>query len=475
MATSPYSNKVRQHFDKIGSDYDKWKQKNTYYYQTIKSFIRRQIRPGTSVLEVGCGTGDILAIVKPSRGVGLDISPEMVRLAQAKQPQYQFVCSAVEDFRSQDKFDFIILADGLDHVYDIIDVFLCLSHLCHPQTRIILTTINPWWGSVLSLAEKVGLKMPEGPHNFIEKKSIARILELCNFTVNYSGYLLLFPKNILLLSYFANTLGTRIWGLNKFSFVQYMIVQPLPSKETNLGLGCSVIIPCHNEEGNIEDAIRRIPKMGSKTEIIVVNDGSTDKTADKVRALQKEFLDIQLIDYSPNRSKGHAVHLGLESAKQDILMILDADLSVLPEELPRFFEPLNRAQCQFVNGTRMVYPMEKQSMRTLNLFGNKLFGLMMTFITGQNLTDTLCGTKAFYRWDYKYFDKGMDRWGDFDLLFSAARMGLKILEVPVHYKERRSGKSKMKTFRHAFHLLRVMFEGFHRMVFIPRDLSENVS
>lgn len=466
MTDIPNKEVVRKHFDEIVNDYDKWKRKNSYYHETIKSFVRRQIRPGSSVLEVGCGTGDILAAVQPGQGMGIDISPEMVRLAQTKYPQYRFVCSAAEDFRCNEKFDFIVLVDVLDHVYDIMDVFSNLFHLCHSQTRIILTTINPWWEPVLSLAEKIGAKMPEGPHNFIEKREIACILELCHFTVNYSGYLLLFPKNIPLLSYLANTLGVRMWGLNKFSFVQYMIAGPSASKETDLGLGCSVIIPCRNEEENIENAIRRIPKMGTKTEIIVVNDGSTDKTADKVRALQNEFPDVRLIDYSPNRGKGHAVHLGFEAATEDVLMILDADLSVSPEELPRFFEPLNRAQCQFVNGTRMVYPMEKQAMRTLNLLGNKLFGLLMTFIIGQNLTDTLCGTKAFYRRDYEYFDKGMDRWGDFDLLFSAARMGLKILEVSVHYKERRSGESKMKTFRHAFHLLGVVFKGFQKVVFI---------
>jgi glycosyltransferase involved in cell wall biosynthesis len=245
-----------------------------------------------------------------------------------------------------------------------------------------------------------------------------------------------------------------------------MIVQPSSTKKTDLALGCSVIIPCYNEENNVENAVRRIPKMGIKTEIIVVNDGSSDSTAQKVRILQKEFPDVRLIDYYPNRGKGYAVHLGFKSATQEVLMILDADLSVSPEELPRFFEPLNRAQGQFVNGTRMVYPMEKQAMRVLNLLGNKLFGLTMTFITGQNLTDTLCGTKAFYRSDYNYFDKGMDKWGDFDLLFSAARMGLKILEVPVHYKERKNGKSKMRTFSHAFHLLGVVYKGFKKLVFI---------
>jgi len=150
-------------------------------------------------------------------------------------------------------------------------------------------------------------------------------------------------------------------------------------------------------------------------------------------------------------------------------MILDADLSTTPEELPRFFAPLNNGTCQFVNGTRMVYPMEKQAMRILNHFGNKLFGLLMTFITGQNLTDTLCGTKALYKKDFQHIKMGGDKWGDFDLLFGSAKLGNKILEVPVHYQTRKSGESKMKALKHGFHLLKACLRGFKDLVFIPQE------
>jgi hypothetical protein len=414
-------------------------------------------------LEIGCGTGDVLAATQPARGVGIDFSPEMVQLAKKKYPQYAFYASTIEDFQSKEKLDYIILVDVVDHVYDMIDVFRSVRRLSHPTTKIILTTINPWWDPVLMFAERVGAKMPEGQHNFVEKRNLLKVLELCDFSATYSGYLLLAPKYIPGISYLLNALGTRIWGLNKFSFVQYLIIQPLPVNTTDLGMGCSVIIPCYNEEGNIEAVVRRVPRMGIRTEIIVVNDGSTDKTAERVLALQKEFPDLKLINYSPNRGKGCAVHQGFEAATQDVLMVLDADMSVEPEELPYFFEPLNRGRCQFVNGTRMVYPMKQKAMKIMNHLGNKIFALIMSFITNQSLTDTLCGTKAFYRQDYPYFDKGMDRWGDFDLLFSAARMGLKIMEIPVHYKERRSGMSKMRALSHGIHLLRVMMRGFHCM------------
>jgi ubiquinone/menaquinone biosynthesis C-methylase UbiE len=460
---------VEAHFDIIASDYDYWKQKNAYYYSTIKSFISRIIPPDSRVLEVGCGTGEILAAMKPARGVGIDISQKMTELASRKYPQYTFIHSPIEDLKLEEKFDYIIMVDVVDHVYDVMDVFQSLYRFCHPKTQVILTTINPWWDPILMFMEKIGAKMPEGPHNFIEKRNLSKMLELLNFTLSYSGYLLLFPKRIPLLSFLMNSIGTRTWGLKKLSAVQYMLIQPTVKNDTDLGLGCSVVIPCYNEQDNIEEAVRRIPKMGKETEIIVVNDCSTDRTAEKTKELQNEFPNLKLVDYSPNRGKGYAVRKGFESATQEIIMILDADISTYPEELPRFFDPLNKGICQFVNGTRMVYPMENQAMRTLNLFGNKMFGFIMSFITQQNLTDTLCGTKAFYRSDLKRIRWGLDKWGDFDLLFGAAKMGSKIMEVPVHYMSRKSGESKMKSFRHCFHLLKACLIGFRELVFIPRS------
>ncbi|MDB4349597.1 bifunctional class I SAM-dependent methyltransferase/glycosyltransferase family 2 protein [Omnitrophica bacterium] len=461
---------VKRHFDSLAKDYDKWQRKNAYYYDNIKSLVRRTIPPGSKVLEVGCATGKILASAQPSLGVGIDLSPEMIRLASEKFPQYTFICSSIEDFEFEEKFDYIIMVDLIDHVYDIIDVFEGVYRFCHPETKIILSTLNPWWGPLLSLMEKIRAKMPEGPHNFVEKRNLSKIIETLDFSISRSGYMLLFPKCIPLVSSLVNAIGTRIWGINKLSLVQYMVLKPLPKNEDDLGLSCSVIIPCHNEAGNVEEAVRRIPKMGKETEIIVVDDGSTDETANIAKKLRSSHPNLRLIDYTPNRGKGYAVKQGFDAATKEVLMILDADLSVPPEELPRFFSLLNKGICDFVNGTRVVYPMQEEAMRFLNLFGNKLFALIMTFITKQHLTDTLCGTKALYKKDYKHIKMGKDKWGDFDLLFGAAKLGSRLVEVPVHYMARKAGQSKMKTLRHGLHLLRVCFWGFKELVF-RRDSS----
>lgn len=458
---------VKKHFDLIAKDYDKWKKKNAYYYSGIKSFVRRIVRPASKVLEVGTATGEILASTEPLLGVGIDISPEMIKRAQEKFPQYKFFPTDIENFQYADKFDYIIMVDLIDHTYDIIGVLEKVHQFCHPTTKIIITTINPWWEPVLSFMEKIRAKMPEGPHNFIERRNLTKFIEFLDFFVSEVGYLLLFPKYIPFFSWLANTVGVKIWGLNKFSFVHYMVLRPLPKNETDLGFGCSVIIPCYNEEENIEEAIRRVPQMGKGTEVIVVNDGSTDKTSEIVQRLLDKNSHVRLIDYSPNHGKGYAVQKGFEAATQQIAMILDADMSVMPEELPRFFNLLNKGLCDLVNGTRLVYPMQEQAMRFLNLLGNKAFGLIMTFIIGQHLTDTLCGTKAMYKKDYQYIKMGTDKWGDFDLLFGAAKLGHKIMEIPVHYMVRRSGESKMQTFRHGIQLARACFKGFKEVI-LPR-------
>jgi len=242
-----------------------------------------------------------------------------------------------------------------------------------------------------------------------------------------------------------------------------------PEEGDGYGPSITVIIPAYNEEVGIEKTLNScVAQTYPNLEIVVINDGSKDNTAKKIRDLQGEFPNLKLVDYSPNRGKGYAVRKGFEAATQEVLMILDADISTPPEELPRFFEPLNKGICQFVNGTRMVYPMQEQAMRTLNLFGNKVFGYIVSFIAQQNLSDTLCGTKAFYKTDLKRIRWGLDKWGDFDLLFGAARMGSKIMEVPVHYMMRKSGESKMKSFRHGVHLLCACCRGFRELIFIPR-------
>lgn len=222
---------------------------------------------------------------------------------------------------------------------------------------------------------------------------------------------------------------------------------------------CSIVIPCYNEEENILYVVREAPKIGKSTEIVVVDDASTDKTKDKAQSLKKRYKNLKVVSRKTNGGKGAAVKSGIDAASGDIVIVWDADRTVPAKELHLFYEALVSGKGTFANGTRMVYPMEKEAMRLLNSIGNALIPYMFSWILENKISDTLCGTKALWKKDAKKIELNKDRWGDFDLLFGAARLNLKIVEVPVHYRARIAGESKMKTIRYGFSIGKIALRG----------------
>lgn len=432
------SEEIKEHFNRIAGDYDYWKKKNNYYYSQLKNFYASVIPKGKDVLEVGCGTGDILNSVSPRIGVGVDVSENMVEIAKSKHPNLSFVAGSMEGLSFEEKFDYVIMADVIEHLSDIWAVLGALKKVLKENGEVVITIINPVWRPLLFLAEKIRLKMPEGPINFVFSADIANLAELLGFRIKEKGRP--FLKNLCL--------------------TQHLVLKAGKEEVKKKDLSCSIIVPCHNEAGNLERCVRRIPKIGRLTEIIVVDDGSTDETKRIAEKLSEE-MGIKLIAYFPKRGKGFAVKTGFRAAAGDVLIILDADMSVDPEELPRFFIPLNEGRAQFVNGTRMIYPPSKQAMSCLHLCGNKVFSFILSWLMHQRITDSLCGTKVLLREDFhKKIRMEHCPWGDFDLLFGSTKANLKIVEMPVHYKRRESGQSKMKTFKHGFLLLCMCFRGF---------------
>jgi len=219
----------------------------------------------------------------------------------------------------------------------------------------------------------------------------------------------------------------------------------------------SIIIPCYNEEGNIAECIKRVPKMLYETEIIVVDDGSKDKTTQVAQKTKnKNVKRIKVIRYKKNRGKGYAFRTGLKNSTGKVVVILDADMTSPPEEVPGFVKPLFEGKADFVNGTRLFYPMEKGAMKLLHVPGNRLFALLISIITGTYITDSLCGFKAFKKKLLPVEQLKENSWMDFELLINASRNKMKIKEVPIHYKARKKGVSKMKTFRHGYKMLMML-------------------
>ena len=238
----------------------------------------------------------------------------------------------------------------------------------------------------------------------------------------------------------------------------------------------SVIVPARNEAGNIAAAALRTPLMGEWTELIFVEGGSTDDTWEKIQAVagttSPNGVTIAPALRQKGRGKGDAVREGFAAAKGDIVMILDADLTMPPEELPKFYEALAEGRAEFANGVRLVYPMEDKAMQFLNMCANKVFGLAFTWLIGQRVKDTLCGTKVLFRRDYEriaanraYFGD-FDPFGDFDLLFGAAKLNLKIADLPIRYRSRTYGTTNISRFRHGFILMRMLAKAAAKLKFV---------
>lgn len=450
---------IKEHFDWLAPNYDKWKSKNPFYHQCIKSLYASIIVPGSKVLELGCATGDLLKYVRPGYGVGIDISERMIEIARNKYPNLVFKVSDVDDVTPDEfdrRFDYIILSNLVDYLPDVLGTFSKVKELLDDDGLIIITTNNPIWEPLLKIGSKLGLKTPEVTRNFLTNADIANLVTLLDLEIVKEGLKFFVPKKIPLISSFLNFLVPEIPILRQLCLLQYLIIRTNRKRKE---LSCSVVVPCYNEEESIGECVSRVPKMGKFTEIIVVNDGSNDGTKEKVEEIMKIRNDVKLISYKPNRGKGFAVKSGFDAATGDVLMVLDADMTVMPEDLPKFFNPIQNGKADFVNGTRMVYPMEGQAMRNLNYTGNKIFALTLSWLIEQRLTDVLCGTKALLKRDYLKISMGKCPWGDFDLLVGVAKMKKKIVEMPIYYQARKTGQSKMKAIKHGFLLARMCWWG----------------
>jgi ubiquinone/menaquinone biosynthesis C-methylase UbiE len=461
-------------FDRYAKEILEWQRRSRGYHQGLKSIAKHYIPDGSRVLEVGCGAGDLLASLNPSRGVGIDISKEMVRLARERHPQLTFIASAVEELSLDgETFDVIVLSDVVGCLYDLLAVFKKLRSFCNAGTRIIIQWHSRLWKPVLDLAEALRLKAPIPVYNWTTPEDISNLLYLAEFEVISSRPHLLMPLRFPGLATLANRYLGNLPGFRSMCLTRWTVARPLgfaPSKEAPTA---SVICPCRNEAGNIENVVRRLPSLGSQTELIFVEGHSKDQTLEECKRVVEAYpeKDIKVL-VQEGSGKGDAVRLGFSHAKGDILLILDADLSVAPEDLPQFFDTLVSRKGDFVNGSRLVYEREAGAMRFLNLVGNRGFALILSRLMGQPVKDTLCGTKGLFRSDYERIARGrahfggLDPFGDFDLLFGAAKLSLRIVEVPIRYRERVYGETNISRFRHGWLLLRMCVKALRKLVWI---------
>ncbi|MCK5683445.1 glycosyltransferase [bacterium] len=456
------SNKEKiSYFNKIATKRKKWKKLNNYYYQDLENFFQFVIPKGHRVLEIGCGTGEILDCVKPSFGLGLDFSYKMIQKAREQFSDLHFVVMDAEQMSLNCKFDYIIISDLVGHLDDIQKTIAMLKPFCHQGTRIVLTYYNYMWEPILQAGEFFGLKMKQKLQNWLSSKDLMNLFTLGGFDPFKCGRRLLCPVKVPFLSTILNRYIARLGLIRNLCLIQYIIARPMQEEKKEYSV--SVLVPARNEAGNIENAILRTPEMGKGTELIFVEGGSTDNTLEVIQQMVEKYKGTRKIvsTVQEGTGKGDAVRKGFGIATGDILMILDADLTVPPEDLEKFYDAISNGKGEFINGSRMIYPMEKDAMRFFNILGNKFFSLMFSWLLDQRFKDTLCGTKVLFRKDYLKLVKGrkyfgdFDPFGDFDLIFGASKLNLKIVEVPVRYKSRTYGDTNIERWKHGVILLRM--------------------
>lgn len=445
-----------------------------YYHAQLARIYRFLVAPGQRVLEVGCGRGDLLAALEPSAGVGIDFSEEMIRQAGPRHPNLRFVCADSHEFSLGEKFDVIILSDLVNDPWDVQAVFEQLRAVCTPRTRIIMNFYSRLWELPLVLAAKLGLANPTLFQNWLTIEDISNLLYLAGFETLRSWREMLWPVRTPVVDTLFNRFLARLWPFHLLNLTNFVLARPrvdrAPAREEPL---VSVIVPARNEAGNISQILARTPDMGRGTEIVFVEGHSKDDTCAEIERQMAAHPERSCrLFRQTGAGKGDAVRAGFANARGEVLMILDADLTVPPEDLPRFYEALVRGAGEFINGVRLVYPMEKQAMRFFNLLANKFFSLAFSWLLGQTVKDTLCGTKVLWKSDYEriaahrsYFGD-FDPFGDFDLLFGAAKLNLKIADMPIRYRERTYGTTNIQRWKHGWLLLRMVLFAARRLKFI---------
>lgn len=464
---------ARDHLDRVRAFYDdaetapKWGARQ--YRRLLAHYYNLLIPPGASVLEIGCGSGELLAQINATDKTGIDLSSHQLEAARQRVPTAQFFVQPAELLSLSRTFDVIIISDTLNLAADVQHLLKRLHAVSRPDTRLLINFQNTLWRPLLTGAAWFGLKTSQPQNSWLATSDVLNLLRLADWEV-------VVRQSRILIPFRALGIGTAInrWlapFLQWFCLTIFLVARPVRRSERALTV--SVVIPARNEAGNIAAAVARTPELGAGTELIFVEGNSRDDTWAEIQRVATEHPERNIKTLQQTgRGKGDAVRTGFAAATGDILMILDADLTMPPEELPKFYEVIASGRAEFANGVRLVYPMEQEAMQFANLCANKAFGLIFSWLMGQPVKDTLCGTKVLSRAHYdriaanrSYFGN-FDPFGDFDLLFGASKLNLKIADVPIRYRERTYGTTNIQRWRHGMLLLRMVAFAARKLKFV---------
>lgn len=468
-----FTNEFKRFFEHNRKIVKKKRAWGKYTHRVNFKMIGSHIPPNSTVLAIGPWVSDLFPIIKVSEGYGVDPYIEKQKLNTS--PNIH-IFPHLEDIRNLNKkFDFIVLSFSIGMMEDILDSFNNLRMFCHSETRIITTYYSRAWQPMIKIAEFIGLKIKTPEMNWVPVNEIENLMFLADFQIIKRSMFCLIPVYIPILSNFINKFISRLPFINLAGILIIEIGRPINLQNNNSkvsSLKVSIIIPAKNEEKNIPEIMRRIPECPFKKEIIFIEGGSKDKTREAIRKAIADHPDLD-IKFLPQerRGKKDAVAIGANLATGDILLILDADITVPPESITKFVSALTSNKAEFINGSRMVYPMRGKAMKFCNLIGNIVFSWIFSYLIEQNIRDTLCGTKVLWRRDYLRIVENrshfgdFDPFGDFDLLFGATYLNLKIVDLPVRYEERRYGETNIRRWRDGSYLFKMVLFGMRKLKF----------
>jgi len=456
----------------------RFRQRNRVYYDDLSRLHQQLVAPGLRVLEIGYGLGNLLAGLKSGHGVAIASDPQLAEATRIRHPELKVICTDIETITPEsigepEPFDVILLPNTLNTLHDVQGVLERLEAFCHPRTRLLVSFHNWLWQPLLKAAERLGQRRPQPPESWLTPRDVTNLLDLAGWEVLKQGHRCLVPLQIPLLTQLANRWLSQLPWLEQLGLTHWLVARP--TKQRRLHPSVSVVIPARNEAGNIAFAVERLPQLGRFTEVLFVEGHSTDQTWAEIERVCAEYQGPLRLKRFRQKGKGKAdaVRLGFEQAEGEVLMILDADLTVRPEDLTRFVQAMADGRGEFVNGCRLVYPRSAVAMPPLNTAANRFFAAVFSWLLRQRLKDTLCGTKVIWKTDYERLKAGrayfgdFDPFGDFDLLFGASKLNLKIVEVPVRYQERSYGRSNIAHFREGLILASMCLYAARKMRFVP--------